>query len=204
MLQNLFGLRDAHALAKREYAETAIQQFDIERGATNIARTYDARHLRSIHEHLFGSVYAWAGQFRSVGMSKGAFDFAEPASISGYLAQAHRRITTSPWAAMHKTEFATECARIFAYINYAHPFREGNGRTSNIFMQQVSELSRFRLEFDPRISRITPEIWNQASHLSVPDIGSHEPESHALVPVFARLARPRNPLEPARPGSSPA
>ena len=56
VLRNLYGLRDGADLSRREDAETNAQQFDIERGAISIPRTYDAEHLRTIHRELFKNV----------------------------------------------------------------------------------------------------------------------------------------------------
>jgi cell filamentation protein len=68
---------------------------------------------------------------------------------------------------------------VFAYLNQAHPFREGNGRTSKVFMEEVAEQSRFTLDF----SRVAPDQWNQASMLSRPDLLAYEPVPNSLVPV---------------------
>lgn len=62
----------------------------------------------------------------------------------------------------------------------AHPFREGNGRTSKLFMQHVAEQSRFAFDY----ARVTPEVWNQGSALSGPDLYSYAPDPRSLVPVF--------------------
>ncbi|MFD0760412.1 Fic family protein [Arthrobacter ulcerisalmonis] len=45
---------------------------------------------------------------------------------------------------------------MFAYVNQAHPFREGNGRTSKVFMAHVAEQSPYRFDF----ARVSPEQWN--------------------------------------------
>lgn len=89
---------------------------------------------------------------------------------------------------MDRDGFATACAEVFAYLNQAHPFREGNGRTSKVFMAHVAEQSRFTLEFD----RVTPDVWNQASMLSEPDLGNYEPVPDSLVSVFKHAAVPRH------------
>ncbi|WP_199176320.1 Fic family protein [Actinomyces qiguomingii] len=83
--------------------------------------------------------------------------------------------------------FARAGAEVFAYLNQAHPFREGNGRTSKVFMKHVAERSRFTLDF----SRVSPEVWNQANMLSGPDLGRYEPVPDSLVPIFRVIAQPR-------------
>lgn len=71
-----------------------------------------------------------------------------------------------------------------AYVNQAHPFREGDGRMSKQFMDDLAEGSPFRFEFDG----VTPEQWNQASAMSRPDLDKHAPDSTSLVPVFNAIS----------------
>ncbi|MFT7712207.1 Fic/DOC family protein [Clavibacter tessellarius] len=191
VLRNLFGERDAAALAQREYAETAKQQVKIELGVVGIPRTFDAEHLSAIHRRLFGDVYAWAGQYRTVGIRKDATEFAAPPLIPRYLDDASRMIRATSWPTLDHEEFATASATVYAFVNHAHPFREGNGRTAKLFLQQIADSSRFRLAYDPSVSRVTPELWNQASMLSGPDRGAYAPQPASLIPVFRALAVPR-------------
>ena len=187
VLRNLYGVRDGAVLAKREYAETVAQQFSIQSGAVDIPRTFDAAHLRAIHRQLFGNVYEWAGQFRTVGIVKGFSEFAQPDAIPRYLADMSRLIRMVDWSSMDRDSFAATTAEVFAYVNQARPFREGNGRTSKLFMQHVAELSNYRITYSPAVSGVTPEVWNQASMLSGPDIGQYEPHPASLVPVFLAM-----------------
>lgn len=192
VLRNLYGLRDGADLSRREYAETNAQQFDIERGAISIPRTYDAEHLRTIHRELFKNVYEWAGEYRSVGMFKPPLEFAQPEDIGRYLADASRLVRGAEWAGMDRQQFAMAAADVFAHVNQAHPFREGNGRAGKVFMQHVAELSGFKLDYSPERTGITAEVWNNASAMSRPDIGSYRPVPDSLVPVLERLAVDRS------------
>ena len=196
VLRNLYGERDGAELAQREYSESNKQQAKIELGLTPIPRTYDAEHLRTIHKQLFGNVYEWAGEYRTVGMARSGTPFAHPNDIPRYLADTGRVIRSADWARMDRDQFATAAASTFSYLNQGHGFREGNGRASKLFMQQVSELSRFRLDYDPERSGVTAEMWNQASMLSGPDLGSYQPVPDSLVPVFKALAVEREGVAP--------
>jgi cell filamentation protein len=88
---------------------------------------------------------------------------------------------------MDREQFAIAAAEVFAYVNHAHPFREGNGRTSKLFMQHVAELSPFRIDYSAGASQVTAEVWNQASMMAGPDLGTYEPVPASLVPVFRAL-----------------
>jgi cell filamentation protein len=180
-LRNLYGERDANVLARIEYVETV-----------KIARTYDGDHLRAIHWHLFQDVYEWAGHYRSVNIAKGPgrnFGDVLTGELERYLRDVRRLSTRGGWGTLGRTEFVERAATVFAYVNQAHPFREGNGRTSKLFMQHVAERSRYTFDY----SRVTPEVWNQGSALSGPDLYGYAPEPALLVPVFDAITVERGP-----------
>lgn len=180
VLRNKWGIRDQLALHTREHRETDLRAKGIARGRVEIPRTYDGEHLRAIHAHLFGNVYDWAGEYRTVGMAKGNSAFAEPEHIGLYVGYARRVVEETPWVELGGDAFAEASARVFGYLNHAHPFREGNGRTSRIFMAHVAEHSAFRYRFGP----VDHDTWNTASRLSAPADPYGEPDPRPLVPVF--------------------
>jgi cell filamentation protein len=97
-------------------------------------RTYDLAYLQAIHRHLFQDVYVWAGDLRTVGIEKDGESFCPPGNIGqpmGHVAaEIHRlkRLTEVPEAALART-----VAYLYDYANFAHPFREGNGRATREF-----------------------------------------------------------------------
>ncbi|MGQ0466155.1 MAG: Fic/DOC family protein [Sporichthyaceae bacterium] len=146
--------------------------------------------LRAIHRHLFGDVYAWAGEYRRVNLRKSVGrDFADVGTgeIDAYLGDVHRLVVATGWDRLERAEFVEACAEVFAHLNQAHPFREGNGRTSKMFMEYVAELSPFAFDF----GRVTPDEWNQGSMLSAPDLYSYAPVPGSLLPVFDAVVVPR-------------
>lgn len=196
-LRNLFDERDPQVLARLEYVETTERQRELMAGEVAIAQTYDAAHVRAIHRHLFQDVYEWAGQYRTVNMAKGVgrgFADVTTGEIDRYLADVQRLVRGTEWSRLEREEFGERAATVFAYLNQAHPFREGNGRTAKVFMEHVAQQSRFTLRYE----RVPPEMWNQASMLSRPDMFAYEPEPASLVPVFRHIAVERT--RTSRPG----
>lgn len=196
-LRNLFDERDPQVLARLEYVETTERQRELMAGEVAIAQTYDAAHVRAIHRHLFQDVYEWAGQYRTVNMAKGVgrgFADVTTGEIDRYLADVQRLVRGTEWSRLEREEFGERAATVFAYLNQAHPFREGNGRTAKVFMEHVAQQSRFTLHYE----RVPPEMWNQASMLSRPDMFAYEPEPASLVPVFRHIAVERT--RTSRPG----
>ena len=83
--------------------------------------------LQQIHEYLFGGLYDFAGQIREVNISKGNFRFANCL----YLKEALAAIEKMP-----ETTFEEIIAK-YVEMNIAHPFMEGNGRTTRIWLDMV-------------------------------------------------------------------
>jgi len=186
-LRNKLGERDPAVLASKEYGRTTARQRQLMSGEVQLPRTFDADHVRAIHRHLFQDVYDWAGEYRTVPVYKGTpVGFADVASgaVDRYLIDVHRLVGATPWTELDRDGFGERAATVFTYLNQAHPFREGNGRTSKVFMEHVAELSNFTLDYD----RVDPYQWNEASKWSGPDLFAYEPHPAELVPVFRQIA----------------
>ena len=83
--------------------------------------------LQQIHEYLFGGLYDFAGRIREVNISKGNFRFANCL----YLKEALAAIEKMP-----ETTFEEIIAK-YVEMNIAHPFMEGNGRATRIWLDMV-------------------------------------------------------------------
>ncbi len=123
VLANKLGIYDADELAAAEYVLTTAAEYDIRAGIIDIPRTFDAAHLDAIHLELFGEIYDWAGQHREVNMSKGGLEFADVTRIDSYLADTAHIIAGTDWPALERPAFVEETARVYSYVNTAHPYR---------------------------------------------------------------------------------
>ena len=83
--------------------------------------------LKQIHKYLFGDIYEFAGKMRDVNISKGNFRFA---SVM-YLAQSLKQIDKMPQSTFD------EIVEKYVEMNIAHPFREGNGRATRIWLDLI-------------------------------------------------------------------
>ncbi len=97
-------------------------------------RTYDLAYLRAIHRQLFQDVYVWAGDLRTVGIEKKGESFCPPDSISWPMEHvAAETYRLDRLRAVDDGDLAGKVAYLYDYVNYAHPFREGNGRSTREF-----------------------------------------------------------------------
>ena len=87
--------------------------------------------LKQIHAYLFGGLYDFAGLIRTVNISKGGFKFA----MAEYLSETLKKIEKMP-----ETTF-DQIADKYVEMNVAHPFREGNGRTTRIWLDLILKRS---------------------------------------------------------------
>src|SRR5688500_1394481 len=122
--------------------------------------TFDLKHLRAIHRHLFQDVYDWAGELRMVEISKGRQQFQFRKFIETGMADVHGRLERSRFLkGRTATAFAAQAAVIVGDINYIHPFREGNGRTQLQYLKQLAQEAGHTLD----LTRIKGLNWIAAS-----------------------------------------
>ena len=137
VLRNHFGIRDAAELAEREAAHTAIRIAELERRF--IPGDYDTAHLQAVHRKIFGDLYPWAGELRTVKIAKGESMFALPQHVAAYLTGVLRNLVGEDrLGGLERDDFVARLAHYYAEINAVHPFREGNGRTQRAFLGHIA------------------------------------------------------------------
>lgn len=183
MLRNLFGTHDPDELTDLEYAATALRLDELRAGEVDIARTGDAVEWRAIHHHLFQDVFEWAGQYRNVEIDKSGERFLNSTAMDSYLHYALRETHEIDWAGLDRTQFVDAVAATYMKLNFAHPFREGNGRSSRAFLDRLTAEAKFECDY----SRVEAAVWNEASRATM-HLDYKLPTDHSpLVPVFAAI-----------------
>lgn len=127
-LDNKLGITDSAELAREEerISKTrAIELFETGYLSTLEAGSFEA--LAKIHAFLFSDIYEFAGKVRTVNMAKGNFRFA-PLT---YLHSALENIEKMPQSSFE------QIVEKYVEMNVAHPFREGNGRATRIWLDHI-------------------------------------------------------------------
>jgi len=127
-LENKLGIDDSVALAREE--ERISKRKAIELFEEGILGTLDAGKfsaLQAIHKYLFEDIYDFAGTIRTVNMSKGNFRFAPLM----YLKASLENIDKMPQSTFD------EIIEKYVEMNIAHPFKEGNGRCTRIWLDLI-------------------------------------------------------------------
>ena len=127
-LENELGLINSADLAREE--ERISKKKAVELFETGLLDTLPAGKfvtLQAIHKYLFEDIYDFAGEIRTVNMAKGNFRFAPLM----YLQVALENIDKMP-----QSNF-DEIVEKYVEMNIAHPFREGNGRSTRIWLDHI-------------------------------------------------------------------
>lgn len=155
VLKNIPNICDKNELA--EYEKNVSAKRMIELYNSPIAGSLDSNHLFQIHGYLFQDVYPWAGQVRTVPMMKQT-TFLDPTMINDYLNNFFERANSDFSNVSNKFELAQFLANLFYSLTYAHPFREGNGRTIREFIRQIVNYNDFEFgSFDIDYKKINME-----------------------------------------------
>lgn len=141
VLKNIPNISDKSSLSKYERqmsAERLSELYD-----TPYHYEFSKEYLYSIHEYLFQDVYDWAGDIRSVSISKQQTNFLDPNQINSFLDCVLQDASENITRIQDKYQFADFLSNLFVSLNYAHPFRDGNGRTIREFLRQLVESTQF-------------------------------------------------------------
>ena len=128
VLENKLNITDSTELARMEEKiskKKAVELF--ENGYLNKYKAGSFEILAAIHKYLFGEIYDFAGKVRNVNIAKGNFRFAPVM----YLQAAIENIEKMPQSTFD------EIVEKYVEMNIAHPFREGNGRSTRIWLDLI-------------------------------------------------------------------
>jgi len=147
VLKNLADIADPDALLFFESAAVVKRTGELESQAFVIR---DAGALLDIHRYLFQDVYRWAGQKRTVEISKQGKPFFSTVYFDRGVAHIDTLISEYRKVAPAEMPKLAEClAVLLDNINYLHPFREGNGRTQREFIRILALEKGYTLNLNP-------------------------------------------------------
>ena len=145
-LINKLDIRDEEMLAEYEAMVTTAKVALLEQNP--LPGNFDFDHYRAIHKFLFEDLYAWAGQLRTVDMSKKGTAFVKAGEIKMLGEKAFARLNhRHNFAGLAHEDFVENIVDFYSVINLLHPFREGNGRTQRIFFTQLIRTAGYNIDF---------------------------------------------------------
>lgn len=155
VLRNLEGIRDAAELEQFERFAVAIAAKHRERLQVF---TYDS--FKGLHRTLFSDVYERAGQTRDFSTGRGSAPFCLPEFIDANMERIFAQLAArDDLKNLTADEFADRAAELIDDINAAHPFIEGNGRTSREFLWDLATSAGHPID----LSRFDRDTWYAAA-----------------------------------------
>jgi cell filamentation protein len=145
VLRNKLGLDapEELAAAEREITHAAL----ILIRESPVRATYDLPHLCAIHQTIFGDIYEWAGQIRTVAIARGSLfclpQYIESSSVGIFRALRGENLLRG----LERGPFIERLTFYLGEVNAVHPFREGNGRTQRAFFEQLARDAGFTLNW---------------------------------------------------------
>lgn len=173
-LINKFDIRDFDRLQELEGIIFALKCAD-----PLPSGNYDYDHLKSIHYHFFHELYEWAGQERTIDISKENSFFAHYPYITSSINRIFIQLKKDKFLVGLRTEeFCNKLSYYFNEINAVHPFREGNGRTQRAFCDVISEQAGYILDWT---------FVDRNSYLEASILGFTQSNYEAMKLIFRKI-----------------
>jgi cell filamentation protein len=125
VLRNKLNIQEPTAALEKEYQLSADRVLEL---SVKPISVHSMKDVRAIHHFIFQDMYMWAGEFRTVNISKSGKAFMSRQAFDTGEEYMDTLIRTYWQTAGTKAEIAKQLAEILDCLNHMHPFREGNGR----------------------------------------------------------------------------
>lgn len=150
VLKNLANIKDAELLHKAEADVTSYTMASI---YNKKYKRFDTETLQDIHKTIFGQIYSWAGDFRTIHITKyeevlggDTVRYAYPSEIKKQLKDVMKEISKLKRTEDNDREIVFKMVRLIAAIWQVHPFREGNTRSIIVFAVLLANSLGFKVE----------------------------------------------------------
>ena len=146
VLINKFDIRDEAKLNEVESVLSSARYAEWENAPK--ADSFDFEHYKAVHRFLFSDLYDWAGEVRTVNISKKGTQFTPADKIPELAERIFKRLNSmNNLKGLPHSEFVDEIVDLYCATNVLHPFREGNGRTQRAFFTQLIRNAGYNISF---------------------------------------------------------
>lgn len=187
VLRNKLGITDPVELASADRIISTIRADNLGDLLERAPFMPMADAFRALHRDLFGDVYDWAGEFRSINITKGGSTFTGHDEIESMFAEGDQFLRTDNHLRdiADNHTYAEKMAMYWDVLNRIHPFREGNGRTTKLYLDSLARASGRELDWDAM-----PTEANHAVAKAAAD-GNRGPMIEALLDIIRHTGGPR-------------
>lgn len=178
VLRNKLNITNEHDLSVAEREISSLRIMEIE--SEPLKGKLDFKHLKDIHYNIFKDIYEWAGQIRTVNISKGSV-FCYYENIESYADYVFNKLNEEDYLINAAKDVIYDRFSFYmSEINALHPFREGNGRSQRVFMSYLAKVAGYELNFE----EITQEKMIELSSLAFNN--GHE----EYIKMFEKITSP--------------
>lgn len=145
VLRNKLDITDDELFSEAERKITSVRLYDLK--PNPVKGNFDLLHLQRFHRSIFGDVYTWAGQLRTVDIAKGNM-FCKSVFITEQAAEVFQKLRQEQYLLGCTIDTVpSKLAYYLSEINAIHPFREGNGRTQRAFIECLANVAGYHVDF---------------------------------------------------------
>lgn len=145
-LINKFGIKNEKQLSEIEADITFAKTSKLEE--MPFKDSFDLNHYKAIHKFLFKDLYDWAGELRTINISKKGTNFANVDELEDLCNECFKRLKENNYYQdLEFNNFVENIVDLYCTLNILHPFREGNGRTERIFIAQLIRFNNYDIDF---------------------------------------------------------
>jgi cell filamentation protein len=137
VLRNNLAIHDQQELSRAEadIVRTALAVLS----SRPLPGSYDLAHWQAFHRRIFGGLYPWAGELRTIQIAKPNAFYARPEHIAGYAQGIFVELAREDrLKGLDRTAFLERLTHYHAEMYAVHPFREGNTRSLRTFLGQLA------------------------------------------------------------------
>ena len=164
VLRNRLDIRDEKLLDEAEALMTYINGAKLEENP--LAGEFDFSHYKAIHRFLFSELYDWAGEIRSVDISKKGTVFCPAAEIGDRAEQIFKRLKAhNLFINLQKDDFVDEITDFYCETNTLHPFRN-SGYSINFSELDMDLLMVATIQAAQGVTDLLKQFFDEAVHES--------------------------------------
>jgi cell filamentation protein len=139
---NKLDIHDSQLIHELE-RELLLRSYEFFHTTLEETTLFDKNYLTSIHRHLFEKLYTWAGEYRTVNISKGSSMFCPYMNLESFSHDIFKQLENENYlrdfeSLILREEFAKRLAYYMCELIVLHPFNEGNGRTLRLFFDMIA------------------------------------------------------------------
>jgi len=148
VFRNFLNIKNPKTLEKQEYRLAAQAQLELLEDTTFRSGVISFGLWKYIHKEIFKDIYPWAGEVRTVRLSKENATFAYPENIEKEAMKVFQALgQENNWQDKPTEYFINKLAHYYAELNAIHPFRDGNGRTQKLLFSEIAHRANHPIDW---------------------------------------------------------